>query len=139
MPQLVVADLGFNSGWRADKHVRFLADLTGDGRADIVGFGDAGVFVALNNGDGTFKAPQLAVADLGFNSGWRVDKHARFLADLTGDGRADIVGFGDAGVIVALNNGDGTFKAPELVVADLGFNSGWRVDKHLRVPGRPDR
>ena len=27
--------------------------------------------------------------------GWRVEKHPRLLADLTGDGRADIVGFGD--------------------------------------------
>ena len=43
-------------GWRVEKHPRFLADLTGDGRADIVGFGDAGVWVALNNGDGTFQA-----------------------------------------------------------------------------------
>jgi hypothetical protein len=30
--------------------------------------------------------------------GGRVDRHPRFLADTTGDGRADIVGFGDAGV-----------------------------------------
>ena len=30
--------------------------------------------------------------------GWRVDRHPRFLADVTGDGPADIVGFGDAGV-----------------------------------------
>jgi phospholipase C len=131
-PRLVVADLGFNSGWRVDQHPRFLADLTGDSRADIVGFGDAGVFVALNNGNGTFQAPRLVVADLGFNSGWRVDRHPRFLADLTGDGRADIAGFGDAGVFVALNNGNGTFQAPQFMLADLGFNSGWRVDQHPR-------
>ena len=133
-PKLVVADLGFNSGWRVDKHPRFLADLTGDRRADIVGFGDAGVVVALNNGNGTFQAPKLVVADLGFNSGWRVDKHPRFLADLTGDRRADIVGFGDAGVVVALNNGNGTFQAPKFVAAELGFNRGWRVDRHARFP-----
>jgi hypothetical protein len=36
------------------EHPRFLADLTGDGRADIVGFGNAGVWVSLNNGDRTF-------------------------------------------------------------------------------------
>ncbi len=67
-------------------------------RADIVGFGDAGVWVALNNGNGTFQAPQLVVANFGYNAGgWRVDRHPRFLADLTGDGRADIVGFGNAG------------------------------------------
>jgi hypothetical protein len=54
------------------------------GRADIVGFGGAGVWVSLNNGDGTFQGPQLAVNDFGYNAGgWRVDQHPRFLADLT--------------------------------------------------------
>ena len=39
-----------------------------------------------------------------------MDKHPRFVADLTGDGRADIVGFGDAGVLVCVNQGNGTFS-----------------------------
>jgi hypothetical protein len=133
--RFVLADLGFNKGgWRVDQHPRFLADLTGDGLPDIVGFGNAGVLVAFNSGNGTFQAPKLVVADLGFNSAWRVDKHPRFLADLTGDRRADIVGFGDAGVVVALNNGNGTFQAPKFVAAELGFNRGWRVDTHARFP-----
>jgi len=114
------------------EHPRLVADLTGDGRADIVGFGNVGAWVALNNGDGTFQAPRLATDLGGSNSGWQVDKHPRFLADLTGDGRAGIVGFGDDGVWVALNNGDGSFKAAQMVT-DLGsYNSGWRVDQHPR-------
>jgi hypothetical protein len=55
-------------------------------------------------------APQPAVANFGYADeagGWRVDKHPRFLADLTGDGRADIVGFGEAGVYVILNKDPG--------------------------------
>jgi hypothetical protein len=97
---MVVANFAYNAGgWRVDMHPRFLADLTGDGRADIVGFGEAGVWVALNNGNGTFQAPQMVVPSFGYNAGgWRVERHPRFLADLTGDGRADIVGFGNAGV-----------------------------------------
>ena len=40
-------NFGYNAGgWRVEKHPRFLADTTGDGRADIVGFGNAGVWVA---------------------------------------------------------------------------------------------
>ena len=134
-PQFVLADFGFEAGgWRVDRHPRFLADITGDGRADIVGFGDAGVWTALSNGDGTFQAPQFVLADFGFEAGgWRVDKHPRFLADITGDGRADIVGFGDAGVWTALSNGDGTFQAPAFVLADFGFEAGgWRVERHPR-------
>jgi hypothetical protein len=131
-PRFVLADFGVKSSWRVEKHPRLLADLTGDGRADIVGFGDAGVFTALSNGDGTFQAPKFVLADFGVRSGWQVEKHPRFLADLTGDGKADIVGFGDAGVFVALGNGDGTFRPPKLVLADFGVKSGWRVEKHPR-------
>ena len=120
--------------WFVDRHPRFLADITGDGRADIVGFGDTGVWTAITNGDGTFQPPRVVLADLGYEAGgWRVEKHPRFLADITGDGRADIVGFGDAGVWTALSNGDGTFQAPRFVVADLGYEAGgWRVDRHPR-------
>ena len=114
-----------------------MADLTGDGRADIVGFGNVGAWVALNNGDGTFQAPRLATDLGGSNSGWQVDKHPRFLADLTGDGRAGIVGFGDDGVWVALNNGDGSFKAAQMVT-DLGAD-GWHATEHALqgLTGRP--
>ena len=135
-PRVVLADFGAQAGgWRVDRHPRFLADVTGDGRADIVGFGDAGVYVALSNGDGTFQPPRLAVPDFGYDQGWRVEKHPRFVVDITGDGRADIVGFGDAGVYVARNNGNGTFAfQPVPVINDFGFQAGgWRVDKHPRL------
>ncbi len=134
-PTLAIANFGYVAGgWRVEKHPRFLADLTGDGKADIVGFADAGVYVSLNNGDGTFQQPVLAVANFGYVAGgWRVEMHPRFLADLTGDGKADIVGFGDAGVYVSLNNGDGTFQQPVLAVANFGYVAGgWQVQKYPR-------
>jgi hypothetical protein len=136
-PQPVIADFGYDAGgWRVEKHPRFLADLAGTGHASIVGFGDAGVYVVVNNGDGTFPAPTgvPVVADFGYEAGgWLVDKHPRLLADIRGTGSADIVGFGDAGVYVALGNGDGTFQAPALAVTDFGFTAGgWRVEKHPR-------
>ncbi|MFJ3902804.1 hypothetical protein [Streptomyces sp. NPDC090025] len=36
------------SGWQAEKHPRFLADVTGDGTPDIIGFGGPGMYVARN-------------------------------------------------------------------------------------------
>jgi phospholipase C len=142
--RLVSADLAFNTGWRVANHPRFVADLTGDGRADIIGFGDDGAWVALGNGDGSFQPARFVLQELGFNQGWRVDRHPRFVADLTGDGRADIIGFGDAGVWVALGNGDGSFQPAQFVLANLGVNSGWQVDDHPRFladvdgDGKPD-
>jgi phospholipase C len=131
-PNMVLCGFSFHTGWMVERHARFLADLTGDGRADIIGFGDAGVWTARNNGDGTFQSMKFVVADLGYNQGWRVDQHPRFVADTTGDGKADLIGFGNDGVWVALGNGDGTFQAPKFVVADLGYNQGWRVDQNPR-------
>jgi hypothetical protein len=126
--KFVLAHFGVNAGdWQVDKHPRFLADLTGNGRADIIGFGDAGVWTALSNGDGTFQPAQFVIANFGYEAGaWRVDRHPRFLASLRGknpkgQALADIVGFGDAGVWTALSKGDGTFQTPQFVLAQFGY------------------
>ncbi|RJT87292.1 hypothetical protein D6T64_14705, partial [Cryobacterium melibiosiphilum] len=108
-PIFAVANFGYDAGgWRVEKHPRVLADVTGDGAADIVGFGTAGVWASRSNRNGTFQRPVKVVDNFAYDAGgWRVERHPRFLADLTGDGRADIVGFGNAGVWVSVNNGNG--------------------------------
>lgn len=132
-PQLVVQDFGYEQGWRVDRHPRLLADVNGDGLLDIVGFGEAGVYVALNAGGGAFHAPAFVLQDFGYNKGWRVDRHPRFLADVNGDGRADIVGFGNAGVYVAFGRTDGGFDfTPVPKLAHFGYAAGWRVDRNPR-------
>jgi len=130
-----VANFAYDAGgWRVEKHPRMLADTSGDGRADIVGFGDAGVWISRAQPDGSFDGPTLRVANFAYDAGgWRVDKHPRVMADTNGDGRADIVGFGDAGVWVSRAQADGSFDGPTLVVANFAYNAGgWRVDKHPR-------
>jgi hypothetical protein len=130
----VIKDFGFYAGdWRVDKHPRMLADLTGNGIPDIIGFGNAGVYVALNR-NGSFTATKKVVNDLGVNQGWRVDKHPRMLADLTGGGRADIIGFGNSGVFVALNKGRGTFEPAKKVLNEFGLDK-WSPTDHLRLVG----
>jgi hypothetical protein len=103
-PVLAVANFGYDAGgWRVDRHPRLIADVNGGGRADIVGFGNAGVSVSLGQADGRFANPVLAVDNFGYDAGgWRVEYHPRELADVNGDGQADIVGFGNAGVYVSL-------------------------------------
>ncbi len=42
-------------GWWVEKHPSFPADLTGNSGADIVGFGDAGMWTALTTATGLLK------------------------------------------------------------------------------------
>ncbi|MFG2526150.1 FG-GAP-like repeat-containing protein [Streptomyces sp. NPDC048527] len=104
--KLVLNDFGLAQGWTGVKHVRLLTDVTDDGTPDIVGFGDEGVWVSHSLGGGKFEQAQLVCRGFGYNEdagAWRIDRHPRFLADITGDGRVDIVGFGGPGVHVARN------------------------------------
>lgn len=144
-PKMVLPDFSYAAGWHVDKHLRFMADIRNTGRADIVGFGDSGVFVSLNNGDGTFSPASLVTGIFGYKStGWRLEKHPRFLADTNGNGYPDVVGFGESNVYVAYNNGDGTFQPPKKVLAELCYSDNWRVDQHPRFVadmtgnGKPD-
>ena len=138
-PSPVIEDFGHNAGgWSVDKHVRLVADLTGDGTADLVGFGDNGVLVSFNGGNNTFTKPAKNVlAHFAYNAGgWRVEKHIRYLADIRNIGRCDIIGFGDGGVFVSMNDGNAQFKPVHNALKDFGYDAGgWRLDRHLRFLG----
>ena len=70
------------------------------------GFSEDGIWVAMLHNAGPI-ASQYVAPGLGWNTGWRPSLHLRVSADLTGDGRTDLVAIGDAGVWVCLNQGEG--------------------------------
>ncbi|MGL4441238.1 MAG: FG-GAP repeat domain-containing protein, partial [Bosea sp. (in: a-proteobacteria)] len=84
--------------------------INNDGRADIIGFASGGTYIALAKADnsGTFSTAFLAIQSFGTDpvaGGWTNDDlFPRTVADVTGDGRADLVGFGSAGTFVANAN-----------------------------------
>jgi Ricin-type beta-trefoil lectin domain-like len=128
----VLDDFAVDQAWSVAKNPRFLVDTTGDGRVDIVGFGNDGVWVALGQGDGTFAQSNKVLDDFAVDQAWSVAKNPRFLVDTTGDGRVDIVGFGGTGVSAALQDDDGNFAEAEQVVRQFGSSQRWRVEKHPR-------
>ncbi|KAF5319461.1 hypothetical protein D9619_008777 [Psilocybe cf. subviscida] len=128
----VLTNFIYNHGWRKEKHPRFLADMDRTGSLDIIGFGEGHVWIARGNGDGTFGSPDAVFSDMTHSKGWRCDQHPRFLADMTGDGKLDLVGFGNEGVFVAFNIGRGRFLPLQLVSPQFGFNSGFRMEETHR-------
>ncbi|WP_437962161.1 M57 family metalloprotease [Sorangium sp. So ce119] len=133
-PALWTGNFGHDAGgWRVEQHPRFMADVNNDGRDDVVGFGNAGVYVALSTGS-SFSAPELWIGNYGHDAGgWRVEQHPRLLSDVNGDGRQDIVGFGNAGAYTSLSTG-ASFSRAELWVDNFGYDAGgWRVEQHPRL------
>ena len=130
-------------GWTSqDQYPRTAADVNGDGQADLVGFGAAGVYVALNVGGDSFGPANLAIDAFGANpaAGWNSQNiYPRLLGDVTLDGRADIVGFANNGVFVSRANADGTFAAPTLALSAFGSDvaaAGWTsFDRYPRQLG----
>ena len=137
--QLAIADFGSAAsagGWTSNNvYPRLLTDVNGDNRADIVAFGEAGVYVSLGQANGTFAASYLASSQFGRGAGaggWTSDNiYHRELADVNGDNRADIVGFGNGGVYVALGQGNGLFGGDIFASNNFGFGAGaggWSSD-----------
>ena len=112
-PEIWIRSFAYEAdGWRVESHARFLEDVNGDGLPDIVGFGFAGVYAAINSGS-SFGPPTYWIkGSFGYYQGWRLNDHPRFVLDVNGDGLADIVGFSCCGVEVSLSTGS-NFLSPK--------------------------
>jgi hypothetical protein len=127
----VVTDVHGN-GWTASAYPRRFADVNGDGRIDLVLIleyeADAHVFLGTDSG--AFVAAPGST-DIGGN-GWTASYYPRYLQDVNGDGRADLVLIPDdeAVVYAFLANADGSFSQTP-VVTDVEGN-GWTASAYPR-------
>jgi hypothetical protein len=124
-------------------YVFAIGDVTGDGKADLIGLGQNegtvpisnGIFVAAGDGQGDFATPTFT-ASTGFVPAGDPDSplfENLLLADVNGDGKLDAVYlYNDedyttstyyTGIGVQLGNGDGTFQAPKTLVLYSGASA----------------
>jgi len=97
--------------WGTSTTAVAVADLNGDGKADVVAGAQNPVHVLLGNGDGTLQSPKH------FGSyGTSIA-----IADIDGDGKLDLAMAASGYVGVSLGDGLGAFGAPQYFAA--GFNS----------------
>ena len=107
------------TSWSPEQTPRLVADVNGDGRADVVGFGSDGVLVGLS--DGTQFASQTVFPHFGARD-WNAADDPRVATDVNGDGCADIVGF-QSGIHVALADCAGSFGQPQLWTSSTAFSA----------------
>src|SRR5438105_3720126 len=96
--------------------------------ADVIGFAKTGVGGSLASGGGHFAVPAFQLGQFGTNAGgWTTQNEVpRLLADVNGDGMADIVGFASTAVVVSLASGGGHFAPYTFELGQFGsIAGGW--------------
>lgn len=134
-------DFGRDQGWDNTTNVRMIADIMGNGHEDIIGFGDAGVWVSMGqtphaDGSGAFSQTYLASENFGANLGWNLAQDTFALGDVYGNGKLDIIGFGSDNTFIASPSIDPAtghilFTTTDVIHA-YGFNEGFMPTQNFR-------
>jgi peptidoglycan/xylan/chitin deacetylase (PgdA/CDA1 family) len=114
-----------------------LADINGDGLADVCVRGRDGIFCGLSNGAGSFEPVRIWSVGTNFSDleFWPADLSTRYtetfrLADVDGDGRADACIRSSAGFLCAQSLGDSFDVYRVWQKKDFRDDQGWSLDKY---------
>ncbi|MGW2018206.1 FG-GAP repeat domain-containing protein [Streptomyces sp. NPDC001927] len=107
------------AGWNAFNQIVGAGDYSGDGRADIVTRDGAGNLF-LYRGTGSATAPFMAKAKIG--SGWNTYTKLVAPGDLTGDGKADLLGINAAGELWRYSPSGAASFGPRVKIG-----TGWQI------------
>lgn len=110
-------------------------DIDGDGLMDVCGRGAAGIYCALNNGQGMLTNYKLWINEFTDANSWD-DTHknlsVRFV-DVTGDGLPDVCGKSNSGIFCAKNSGNNSFVEAKLWVGSFTKNGGWTTSHKYKT------
>ena len=110
-----------------------LGDFTGDGKADLITFGNPTVSVLPANGNGTFGAAintTLPNNLYGYNG--------VVVGDFNGDGKLDLIILLNNDIYLLPGNGDGSFQAPVQVEPNTNLSFTGVVTADFNRDGKPD-
>ena len=120
-----------------DEHPYLAGDVNGDGRDDLVKITNTGAITHLGQTNGRFNSVftnlPIATEDGFLNQ----NKFTRLLGDFDGDGRQDIVAFGNK-TSVFYGKADGTFTAGVSFGEAFGSKHGWQQKYYKRMVGDVD-
>ncbi len=130
LPMAVSADFTIGQGYNSQEdRPRLLADVNGDGRDDLVAFGYLYTTINLGQPTGYFGPKTYIYEQFTNEQGWHtLDAFPRRLADVNGDCKADIIGFGEGEMKVAISTSSATTAAMDEyqnVIDDFTTNDGW--------------
>jgi Big-like domain-containing protein/VCBS repeat protein len=121
-----------------------LQETAGNGNTNLVFFTSTGITQIPGNGDGTFQAlPNLPVGPTGVNAESGAFPTGFVVADVNGDGLADVLSISSTGnLVTALGRGNGTFSITDQIPATPNefllagdFNADGNTDIVAILPG----
>lgn len=130
----------FNSTDFSDenKWPRMLGDFNGDGKTDVIGFGNSSVTVGISTGSGFNTSTWTTEFTYGTSGGMSQHNRPRAIGDFNGDGKDDIIVSGDHRIWVALSNGSSFDYAGEWQFAGGYADSYWNPADFSSLTTRPN-
>ena len=143
------SDFAAAQGWQSADTARMVSDINGDGKADVVGFGDAATYIAMGLGGG--HAWYASVPDFGLAQGYTQanPRGAAYVGNFSSDPSdkfATIWGQGDAGIWYYVATGSTTtvdnkgninaapdYEASPRLHNDFGVSQGWSAHYTMDV------